>query len=125
MIFFCYTYVYLGILYYIFFIYVWVFPAMNDEEIERLLNGSDFDFSEDDDEDEYLSSEFLQNIYKLEESDEEQEERPPQQHTGELVQSSSRLFWRTKEILSRGPDIADDILLSQGTSKINMLYSFF
>lgn len=63
MIFFCYTYVYLGILYYIFFIYVWVFPAMNDEEIERLLNGSDFDFSEDDDEDEYLPSEFLQNIY--------------------------------------------------------------
>lgn len=63
MIFFCYTYVYLGILYYIFFIYVWVFPAMNDEEIERLLNGSDFDLSEDDDEDEYLPSEFLQNIY--------------------------------------------------------------
>ena len=63
MIFFCYTYVYLGILYYIFFIYVWVFPAMNDEEIERLLNGNDFDFSEDDDEDEYLPSEFLQNIY--------------------------------------------------------------
>ena len=63
MIFFCYTYVYLGILYYIFLIYVWVFPAMNDEEIERLLNGNDFDFSEDDDEDEYLPSEFLQNIY--------------------------------------------------------------
>lgn len=63
MIFFCYTYVYLGILYYIFLIYVWVFPAMNDEEIERLLNGSDFDLSEDDDEDEYLPSEFLQNIY--------------------------------------------------------------
>ena len=95
---------------------------MNEEELERVLNESDFDFSGDDDDDEYIPPEDLQYPEQLAESDEE--EGPSEQHTQEEV-LPSRLFWRTKEMSARGPDIADDELISQGTSEINVLHSFF
>lgn len=94
---------YLGILHYIFFMYVRMFQDANEEEIERLLNESEFDFSGDD---EYLPPEVLQNPHQLDESDEEEEEQPSEQHAEEVVQSSSRLFWRTKEMSCRGPGTA-------------------
>lgn len=51
-----------------------MFQEINDDEIERLLNESDFDLSGDDDDDEYLPPEIQQTPQQLEESEEEVEE---------------------------------------------------
>ncbi|GBP03212.1 hypothetical protein EVAR_2646_1 [Eumeta japonica] len=53
----------------------------------------------------------------------EEESELEQANVGEVQQSVPRVFWRTKEMNTRGPDIADDMLLPQGTSTKN-LYSF-
>jgi hypothetical protein len=101
---------------------------MNEEQIARLLNDSDLDFSGDDDDDEYLPPEDLQGLQESEESEEVEEEGMSGQgfdDTDQVSHSTSRLFWRTQEMSHRGPDIVDDQLIAQGTSEINTLYAFF
>lgn len=94
---------------------------MNDRDIEDLLNNRDFDFSGDDD-DEYLPPEVAGPLQQSQEVEEDEEEV---QTENDVVVDSSRLFWRTKDMTCQGPNIADDILIAQGTSNMNILYSFF
>ncbi|CAH2094115.1 unnamed protein product [Euphydryas editha] len=85
---------------------------MNEREVENLLNDSDFDFSGDDDDEEYMPPDFARTLQKSEEIEyEEEEARPAEVETEEEVRNSTRLFWRTKEMTSRGHDIEDDVLI--------------
>ncbi|GBP29505.1 PiggyBac transposable element-derived protein 3 [Eumeta japonica] len=52
----------------------------------------------------------------------EEESEVEQANVGEVQQSVPRVFWRTKEMNTRGPDIADDLLLPQVAEQTN-LYS--
>ncbi|XP_026323631.1 piggyBac transposable element-derived protein 3-like [Hyposmocoma kahamanoa] len=91
---------------------------MDDRAILEALDTSDGDFSGDEDEPEYLPPE----VNEPSSSESEEEPSQPQVSHEEVT---SRQFWLSKEMISRGPDITEDVLLSQGSSKSNCLYSFF
>lgn len=108
---------------------------MNDREVEDILNNSDLDFSGDEDDEEYLPPDVIRSIQDLEEGvenseqgeDEEtrEEVRQGEENTEEVSQSTSRSLWRQNVMPHRGPDIADDVLISQGSADMNILYCFF
>ncbi|GBP12331.1 PiggyBac transposable element-derived protein 3 [Eumeta japonica] len=94
---------------------------MDDAAIEDFLNNSDWEFSEEDGDTEYLPLDAAAHEISMSEEESEVE----QANVGEMQQSVLRVFWRTKEMNTRGPDITDDLLLPQGTSTKSCLYSFF
>ncbi|CAK1595020.1 unnamed protein product [Parnassius mnemosyne] len=94
---------------------------MNDRDIEDILNKSDFDFSGSEDDNDYLPPEVVRALHQSDDSEEDEEENLTEAEPGR----SAPLFWRTKEMRCRGPDIADDKLVAQGTSEMNILYCFF
>ncbi|GBP74845.1 Chimeric ERCC6-PGBD3 protein [Eumeta japonica] len=85
---------------------------MDDAAIEDLLNNSDWEFSEEDDDTEYLPLDAAAHELSMSEEESEVE----QANVGEMQQSVLRVFWRTKEMNTRGPDITDDLLLPQDNS---------
>ncbi|VVC91306.1 unnamed protein product [Leptidea sinapis] len=89
---------------------------MDDAAIEAALNASDVEFSGDEDELEYLPPD--SDGPSSSQSEEEQALSEEEQANDEVF-PSLRQFWRTKEMVSRGPDISEDILLT------NCLFSFF
>lgn len=97
---------------------------MDEQQIADMLNDSEFDFSGDDEDDDYLPPEVIRALQSSEELARGEEERQNEVNTENEDGSSPRLFWRTKEIAESGPDIKDDILTSQGSSDVNILYSF-
>lgn len=65
--------------------------------------------SGDENEPEYLPPE----VNEPSSSESEEEPSQPQATNDEVT---SRQFWLSKEMISRGPDIAEDVLLSRGRS---------
>ena len=108
---------------------------MDDRVIEDILNNSDFDFTGDDDDDEeYLPPDVLRALQEHEEAENSveseveeisEEARQDDENIEEVSQSTSRLLWRKNVMPCRGPDIADDVLISRGSSDMNVLYCFF
>ncbi|GBP91931.1 PiggyBac transposable element-derived protein 3 [Eumeta japonica] len=93
---------------------------MDDAAIKGLLNNRDWEFSKEDNDTEYLPLDPAAHELLMSEEESEVE----QANVGEVQQSVPSVFWRTKEINTRGPDIADDLLLPPGTSTKSCLYSF-
>ncbi|XP_039967924.1 piggyBac transposable element-derived protein 3-like isoform X1 [Bactrocera tryoni] len=116
---------------------------MDDREIEALLNDSDLDFSGDSD-DEYLPPDLMEtdseegavimemggeegaDIMEMDGEDASVELVQNETNSGEESQNTLRsALWRTTGMTPRGPDISEDVLVSEGTSDMNILYCFF
>ncbi|CAK1590199.1 unnamed protein product [Parnassius mnemosyne] len=108
---------------------------MDNRAIEDFLNDSDLDFSGDEDDEEYLPPDVLRALQEsqeakvrdesLEEEEAREEVMQDEENTEEVSQSTSRLLWRKNIMPRRGPDIEDNVLISQESADMNVLYCFF
>lgn len=98
---------------------------MDDQQIADILNESDLDFSGDDSDDDYLPPEVIRALQTPEEWAGDESETDNNANSNAEGPKPSRLFWRKKEMANCGLDITDDVLISQGSSDMNVLYSFF